>query len=250
MSHKLGAKFTIFLSLFSVLMAGLIYARETWDNYQVSLLPITLWQLAIWLPLAFTLQPLSFVAERLNRGHSPANFTILLCALMLLIGLHTFWFFWLSNHFSPLNHLPNTGYGVYPYFFIFFAMIDIVILWGLSARIGVFQILEAPPSKKSDDIITVKKGANNILIQPSDIMWITAEDYYSKLHTKKEEHLLRQPLKVLADRLPQEKFVQVHRSTIVNIDFVKEANSKKITLIDGTVRNMSRQGYKRFSEFL
>ncbi|MEX0300174.1 MAG: LytR/AlgR family response regulator transcription factor, partial [Kordiimonas sp.] len=106
------------------------------------------------------------------------------------------------------------------------------------------------PSKKKGDIITVKKGANNILVQPSDILWIAAEDYYSKLHTKDGDHLLRQPLKVLADRLPKEKFVQIHRSTIVNIDFVKEANSKTIMLMDGTLRSVSRQGYKRFSEFI
>lgn len=250
MFKSLIAKFLVFLASFSFLMALLIYVRETWDQYHVALSTIILWQLAIWLPWGLSIKPLNFLADKLGRGLSVSNMVLFSATVLILITMHISYFFAVSHFYSPLNGLPHTGYGVYPYFFIFFSMIDIVIVWGLSARIGIFQILETPPSKKTDDIITVKKGANQILIRPSDIRWIAAEDYYSKLYTDTGDHLLRQPLKVLVDRLPESIFIQIHRSTIVNMNFVKVSDKKSVTLTDGTVRRMSREGFKRFSQYI
>lgn len=248
MLKTLEGRFTAFLLGFALLFAFLIYARESWDDYRVSLPLIILWQLLIWLPWALSLKPLHLVANRLNRGVSLKNIAALTTVSVVLLSLHIFYFFSLSKTTSPLLHLPHTAFGVYPYFFIFFALIDVVIIWGLSARLGVFQILEEPPLRKTEDSITVKKGPNSILIQTADLHWVAAEDYYSKLHTRSGSYMLRQPLKVLIDRLPPDKFVQIHRSTIVNIDYIKESNSQAVTLADDTVRNMSRPGYKRLKQ--
>jgi len=240
----------LFLILFSICMALLIFARETWDQYDVLLLPIILWQLAIWVPWALVLKPLELLGEKLGRGYSTKNISLIAGVMILLVGIHCCYFFVISNSFSPIQHLPRTAYGVYPYFFIFFAMIDVLIVWGLSSRIGILQMLDEPPSDPVNEIITVKQGANTILVRPQDIQWISAEDYYSKLHTNNGDYMLRQPLKVLLDRLRPDKFVQVHRSTIVNLDFVEESNGSSVTLRDGATRKMSRQGQRRFARLL
>jgi hypothetical protein len=240
------AKFFGFLVFFSLLMAMLIYARETWDNYQVSLSAVVAWQLAIWMPWFGGLRVLGHATRQLKRR---AVATAILVGAGLLT-FHFLWFFWLSASFSPLLLLPHTGYGVYPYFFIFFSMIDLAMLWGVMTRVGIFQLLEAPPAKGVEDIITVKKGSNQIVLPVDTIRWVAAEDYYARIYSSKGEYLIRQPLKVLLDRLPAGEFVQIHRSTAVRVNFVEETQANGVLLKDGSERRMSRAGAKRLSGFL
>src|ERR1700761_3380156 len=55
-----------------------------------------------------------------------------------------------------------------------------------------------------------------------DIHWIAAEENYVRICTGSESHLLRETMGRLEKRLDPEKFLRVHRSPIVNLQFVKE----------------------------
>lgn len=153
--------------------------------------------------------------------------------------------FFSKREFQSASCLPKVYYGVYPYFFIFYATIDLVLVWGLWSRIGAFKVLEEKPSPNIQDVITVRQGYNNILLQPEEIEWVSAEDYYARLHTNTKSYLIREPLKVLLDRLPKGEFIQIHRSTIVRRTYIKSFTANEVTLRDGTVRRISRSGIKR-----
>ena len=65
------------------------------------------------------------------------------------------------------------------------------------------------------------KSANRVSFLPvPQIEWIEAQDYYAEIHAGGQEHLLREPLKELEDRLDPHSFVRIHRSIIVNVAFI------------------------------
>jgi two-component system LytT family response regulator len=74
---------------------------------------------------------------------------------------------------------------------------------------------------------------------------VEAAGNYVRLHTNREEHLLRETLNELESRLDSSRFVRVHRSSIVNIDSIKELapafhGDLQITLRNGTRLTLSR----------
>ncbi len=70
----------------------------------------------------------------------------------------------------------------------------------------------------------IKTASQLKKIKFKDIYWIEALDIYSKIKLGAQSQLLAHPLKYVEQSFPQELFVRVHRSYIVNI--------KKIDAID------------------
>jgi len=68
----------------------------------------------------------------------------------------------------------------------------------------------------------VRIGTRVLLVDAHDVDWIEADGDYAVLHVGEEAHLLREPLRKLADRLDPTQFVRVHRSAIVRIDRIAE----------------------------
>lgn len=240
----------LYLMGFSLVNALLIYGREIWDGYSVSLPEIILWQCAIWLLWYPCFRLMAITTSRMDRTSTLRNKLFFSGLSLGLLTLHYLWYFVLSDRFSPLNHLPNTGYGVYPYFFIFYFMIDLVIIWGLWGRLGAFKLVEEKPSPDMEEVITVKKGYNNILVPLEAITWVAAENYYARIFTVEDSYLVREPLKVLLDRLPGKEFVQIHRSTLVRRSYIHQFSHNDVVLKDGTIRRISKSGMKNLRESL
>jgi DNA-binding LytR/AlgR family response regulator len=57
-------------------------------------------------------------------------------------------------------------------------------------------------------------------IAVEDVLFFRADDKYTCVHTATAEHLIRTPIAELAAQLDAQQFVQVHRSTIVNLSFL------------------------------
>ncbi len=73
--------------------------------------------------------------------------------------------------------------------------------------------------------------------------------------TATETHLLRETMAGLEERLDPQFFLRVHRSSIVNLQFVKEVRSEPhgeftVVLVDGQKVVMSRSYRSRISEWL
>ena len=79
-----------------------------------------------------------------------------------------------------------------------------------------------------------------------DVEWIDAAANYVRLHAGGRVHFVRGTVKGIEERLPPDKFLRVHRSMIVNLDFVKrlepaEHGEYVITMQDGArIRSAGR----------
>ncbi len=96
--------------------------------------------------------------------------------------------------------------------------------------------------------IAVKLDGRVIFLRPGDIDWIEAQDNYVKLHVGRDAHLVRDTLANFETRLDHRRFIRIARSTIVNIDRVREMQPMfhgeyVVILNDGAKLTMSR-GYR------
>jgi two-component system LytT family response regulator len=101
----------------------------------------------------------------------------------------------------------------------------------------------------------VKVGGRVIFVNPSDVDWIEADNYYVKLHVGGRAHLLRVSMKELEERLDPKTFWRTHRSAIINLDRVKELHQHPsgeyvVVLRDGTELKLSRARRERLQELL
>ena len=95
----------------------------------------------------------------------------------------------------------------------------------------------------------VRVGRRSLLVALDEVDWIEADRYYATLHVGSATHLVREPIASLAARLDPQRFVRIHRSTIVNLDRVREVarpadGTTELLLRDGTRLLVSRS-YRR-----
>ena len=83
-------------------------------------------------------------------------------------------------------------------------------------------LADLKPEVKLPGRMAVKVGGRVIFIKLEEIDWLEAADNYVNLHIGAEAHLLRETMAAMEAKLPEEKFLRISRSTIVNIDRIKE----------------------------
>ncbi|MBS1811896.1 MAG: response regulator transcription factor [Acidobacteria bacterium] len=93
--------------------------------------------------------------------------------------------------------------------------------------------------------LMVKTTGRVIFLKVEELDWIEAYDYYVRLHTGGKAHLLRQTMNELELALDPNQFARIHRSTIVNLDRVKELHphftgESLVILEDGTELKITR----------
>lgn len=81
---------------------------------------------------------------------------------------------------------------------------------------------EESTSEASLDRFTVRSRNRIYFVDVDDVQWIESEGDYVALHDGEEAHLIRKTMKELEQRLTSDRFVRVHRSYIVNADYVEE----------------------------
>ena len=68
--------------------------------------------------------------------------------------------------------------------------------------------------------IKASVGQNVRLIPVEEVLFFQSDEKYTRVVTADTEALIRKPIKELLDELDPEKFWQVHRATIVNVEAV------------------------------
>ncbi|WP_299537304.1 LytTR family DNA-binding domain-containing protein [Ulvibacterium sp.] len=232
----------------AVVLGLLIYWREYSARSQVALFQVLLWQIGIWGPWVLGFELIKqFIGKT-----AKTKFGILFLAgtCIIWIGLHFGWFFFISSNFSPYLGLPGSRFGVYRYFFIFWTLIDIGLLWFIIDKLKSTKDEEVSPPL----LLELTRGNNKYFCEPSQIQWLAAENYYTKLCTTEGVFVMRKPLKSFHDLLPQDMFKRIHRSTIINVNYVSElergnGQSLKVVMRDGTRRRVSRNFVKETTLF-
>jgi two-component system LytT family response regulator len=93
--------------------------------------------------------------------------------------------------------------------------------------------------------LMVKSAGRIYFVRIADIDWIEAAANYVRLHVGKQDHLLRDSLTALEKKLDPARFVRIHRSTIVNVERIRELQpvfhgDYVVILHDGTELPVSR----------
>ncbi|MFQ5570125.1 MAG: LytR/AlgR family response regulator transcription factor [Rhodothermales bacterium] len=93
--------------------------------------------------------------------------------------------------------------------------------------------------------LAVKSAGQVFFLNVEEIDWIEAAGNYAGLHVKDRTHLARETMAGLEARLDPDRFLRIHRSTIVNLDRIKALqplyNGEYVfTLHDGTRLQSSR----------
>jgi two-component system LytT family response regulator len=101
---------------------------------------------------------------------------------------------------------------------------------------------------RSADRLVVRSQERLFFVRTAEIDWIEAAGNYAKLHVGGRTHLIRETMSRLEEGLDPGRFARIHRSTIVNLDRVKElrpwfAGDYLVALHDGTELKLSR-GYR------
>ncbi len=97
--------------------------------------------------------------------------------------------------------------------------------------------------------LVFKTRGRVVFVRLEDIQWVTAEGNYLRLHLEKESYLLRATMASMENRVSPDLFMRIHRSTMVNLRFVKEMDmgaapgESMVVLQNGTRLNLSR-GYR------
>ena len=102
-------------------------------------------------------------------------------------------------------------------------------------------------------LLMIKSAGQVLFLEPNEIDWIEAANYYSCLHVGSKTHLLRRSMSELDRDLDPNIFQRVHRSTIVNLARVRAMQVNRngeheVLLRDGSTLPVSRR-YRRQLHF-
>lgn len=124
-------------------------------------------------------------------------------------------------------------------------------------RLKELFTLYSPGEAKPDPIkkLPVKQGNKTFLLNPSEINYIIASGYYAEIYGEGKKFLLRESLSNLADFLNSMSFFRIHRSVIINLDYVKEIvhsdNSEvDVRMKDNKLLRISKNHKKEFFQKL
>lgn len=78
---------------------------------------------------------------------------------------------------------------------------------------------------KEKEIMPIKVSGNIYFVEPKTIRYITAAGYYIEIFMKDKKLLVRETMESILERLPDEDFVRIHRSHIINAGFLDAINT-------------------------
>jgi two-component system, LytTR family, response regulator len=102
----------------------------------------------------------------------------------------------------------------------------------------------------------VVRASDRVFFIPEEtVEWVEAGADHIRLHVRGEVHPVRKSMAEAENRLDPRRFVRIHRSTIVNLDFVQEMHplfrgEYEVVLRDGTRLKLSRRYRDRLREHL
>jgi len=110
------------------------------------------------------------------------------------------------------------------------------------------------PAKPLERLV-VRSGGRVFFLRTEEIDWVEAASNYVRIHAGADSHLLRETMNGIETRLDPEKFLRIHRSTIVNIERVAELQpwfhgDYAVTLRNGTRLTLSRGHRDKLQQLL
>lgn len=119
---------------------------------------------------------------------------------------------------------------------------DVYITKDLSSNVNTASA-SGSVKESEDDFIFVKSEYDNVKIKLSGIKYIQGLKDYLKIHTHINRPVLTlMNFKSIQEKLPSNNFMRVHRSFVVNVDYIESVQKNKIIIDD--VRIPIAENYK------
>ena len=101
---------------------------------------------------------------------------------------------------------------------------------------------------ETDQRLVIKANGRVVFLDTENIEWVEAAANYVRLHVGKESYFFRETISRISERLDANRFVRIHRSTIVNVEKIKElipVNSGEYVVVLKSGRELScSRGYR------
>jgi two-component system, LytTR family, response regulator len=103
--------------------------------------------------------------------------------------------------------------------------------------------------------LVVKDRGQVLFLSVADIDWVEAAGYYACVHVGSDTHIIRRTLLELERDLGEERFIRIHRSTIVNLERIRalelqDGGEYEVVLKAGARLRLSRRFRKALQERL
>lgn len=117
------------------------------------------------------------------------------------------------------------------------------------------QLRSQPMVVDTLDRVVVKSGSKINILPVGDIIYFEAMDDYVRLHTSEQGFLKQSTMKYFEQNLPEQEFIRVHRSYIVQVEEISKLEpmgkeSFVVLLKNGTELPVSRSGYTKLKTVL
>lgn len=165
-----------------------------------------------------------------------------------MVGLRKLFYELVGWHYRFGAWWPNFGYEYLKdirSYFIIIALICLSHLWLMRWQ-GEARLLVAPeegppvePVERPERFL-VRKLGREFLVNASEIEWLQASGNYVNLHVRGRDYPLRTTMAGIEERLDSARFVRVHRSYFINLDYLAEIEP----LETGDARLQLRDGVK------
>jgi two-component system, LytTR family, response regulator len=86
----------------------------------------------------------------------------------------------------------------------------------------LLKILQGANSAPVARRLLIRAGGRVVFLAYDEIEWIDAAANYVRVNAGKASYMLRGSIGTIAEKLPAEQFVRIHRSTVVNARMIKE----------------------------
>lgn len=119
----------------------------------------------------------------------------------------------------------------------------------------ILALLEEIRGSRYLERFAIKTGEKVLFVRSEDVDSIEAEGNYVRIKLAGTSHMLRETINSVESKIDPRTFVRIHRSTIVNINRVKELQAwargeYRVVLQNGTSYTLSRGYRERFDNFI
>ena len=114
---------------------------------------------------------------------------------------------------------------------------------------AAIQIALKTNDKPESSFLVIKENNTNLKLRFEEILYIESNSNYINIFTKTQKIVTRQSLEWAELELPENQFMRIHRSYIVNLREVQRTNAKSV-FIGETEIPISRANVPKMSDYL
>ena len=116
------------------------------------------------------------------------------------------------------------------------------------SALEIQEVIDNVIKSLPNNFVRIKHSQGTEKLKFTDIKWIQSENVYLEIHTTKKKFVIREQLNKFLDELPENIFVKVHRSFVVNRSWVNRFDGAAV-YIDDTRIPVSKKHKEEMSTF-